>query len=172
MVELMIVMSVLLFAFLAMSQSIASSMRLTGVNRETRLATDGLREMAERLQGVEEFATLFARYNDDPADDPLGLPAPGSGFAVAGLEAVAGDPDGLVGEIVFPTLDVGGVRELREDVVDERLGMPRDLDGNGEIDVGVNKADVYRLLPVALRLRWRVGAGERSMEIRTLIADR
>lgn len=160
------VLGVFLTAFLALSQSLGTSTRLTYTNRETRLATDAAREMIEILQGVEEFDTIFRLYNDDPTDDG-GLAAPGSGFAVEGLTPVADDPDGMVGEIVFPT--VGG--QLFEDVADESLGMPRDLDGDGEVDSMPHSTD-YRLLPVALRLRWTGPDGERLLEVRTLLADR
>lgn len=166
--ELSIVMSVLLFTLIAMAQSLAASMKLTGVNRETALATDGVRDVVESIQGVEEFSTVFALYNANPADDPgLAGSAPGSGFAVEGLEAVAGDLDGLVGEIVLPTLGA----QLREDLADPALGMPRDLNGDGLVDM-LDHAGDYRILPVLLRLRWKGRGCERSMEIRTLVADR
>ncbi len=167
--ELMIVMSVLLVAFLAMSQTLVTSIKLTSVNRESALAADGIRERVEILQGVEEFSELFALYNANPDDDPGGVPgsAPGSGFAVDGLRLVEGDPDGFVGEIVFPTIGF----ELREDAENTDLGMPRDLDGDGGLDREDHAGD-YRLLPVLLRLHWSQGGLERTMEVRTLIADR
>ena len=166
--ELMIVVSVLLVTLLAMSQSLVASMKLNGVNRETALATDGIREITEVLEGVEDFSMLFALYNANPADDP-GLPgsAPGAAFAVPGLSPVETDPDGRVGEIVFPTLGF----ELREDLLDANLGMPRDLNGDGVVDAA-NHAGNYRILPVLLRLRWKGSGCERSMEVRTLLADR
>src|SRR5678815_2435208 len=68
--ELMIVMSVLIVAFLAMSQALVTSMKLTSVNRESALATDGIRERMEVLEGVEEFSELFALYNANSNDDP------------------------------------------------------------------------------------------------------
>ncbi len=170
-VELMIVMTVLLLAFLGLSQSLVASMHLTRVNKESALASDGIREMVEVLSGVEDFATVFKLYNSNPGDDPGPGPAPGSGFAVRGLEALENDPDGLVGEIVFPTLNVGGNLELREDIVDPDLGMPRDLDGKNGVDAFDHSGD-YRLLPVVVRLRWEGFSGERVMEVRTLIADR
>lgn len=173
MIELLLAISVLLVAVLALSRSLGTSMKLTEVNRETALATDGAREILERLQGVEDFRTLFALYNDDPTDDPGGVPgsAPGSGFAVSGLSPVAGDPDGLVGELVFPTLVGPNGLELHEDIADASLGMPRDLTGNGGID-GANHEGDYMLLPVAARMRWAGSSGERTLEVRTLIADR
>jgi type II secretory pathway pseudopilin PulG len=164
--ELSIFMSVILVAFLTLSQSIVASMRLTETNRERRLATNGAREMIERLYGVEDFDTIFLRFNDNPADD-AGQVAPGSGFAIAGLMPVSDDPDGMVGEIVFPTIGF----ELLENVDDLALGMPRDLNGDGAVDALDHSAD-YRLLPVALRLRWQGAGGQRTLEVRTLLADR
>lgn len=165
-VELLIVIGILVIAFLAMSQTLITSMKLTGTNRESACATDGLRNMMETLQGVQDFHSIFRLYNRDPSDDG-GAVAPGSNFAVAGLQAVPGDPDGFVGEIVFPTIGT----QLREDLVDPALGMPRDLNGDGVID-SLDHALDYRILPVLLRIRWKGGSIERSMEIRTLLANR
>jgi prepilin-type N-terminal cleavage/methylation domain-containing protein len=166
MIELTLVMSVLLVAFLALSQSLVTSMALTRVNRESALATDGLRRMVETLQGSEDFDDLFALYNSEPGDDPGPGPAPGSTFQVEGLEAAPDDPDGIVGEIVFPA--IGG--DLYENLDMPELSMPRDLDGDG----GISMIPVgeYRLLPVLVRLRWSGISGERTAEVRTLIADR
>lgn len=167
--ELMIAVTLVSLILVAVSNSIVTSMKATGVNRETALATDGLAAMMERLQGVGHFSDVFRLYNANPNDDP-GMPgtAPGPNFAVPGLQPIDGDPDGFVGEIVFPTIG----NDLREDVVDPRLGMPRDLNGNGSIDVNVPRNGDYKLLPVLLRIRWKGVGVERSMEIRTLLADR
>jgi hypothetical protein len=167
----MMVVSVLAVAFLALSQSLVGSMQLNRVNRESALALSGIREMVEILEGTGEFASVFSRFNADPADDPPSGPSPGNFFAVAGLEPAGGDPDGFVGEIVFPTLTTAAGLELREDVVDPDLGMPRDLNGDGLEDALDHSGD-YRLLPVLLRLRWQGSSVERSAEIRTILADR
>jgi prepilin-type N-terminal cleavage/methylation domain-containing protein len=171
-VELMIVIAIIVVAFLAMSHTLVSSMQLTGVNKESALATDGLRDTMETLQGVQDFGSVFRLYNDNPLDDPgIAGSAPGSGFAVAGLQAVDGDPDGLAGEIVFPTDGI----QLLENLAMPELGMPRDLNGNGgidPIDVGPAGDDQYRILPVLIRLHWKGSGLERTMEIRTLLADR
>lgn len=170
-IELLLVMSVLMVALLLLSRSVGTAMRLTDVNRETALAADGAQQMIELLRGTEDFSQIFALYNDDPDDDP-GLPgsAPGAGFAVDGLDPVDGDPDGLVGEIRFPSiLGVGGL-ELHEDIFDDYLGMPRDLNGDGALDT-MDHAGDYRLLPVSLTLRWKGVTGVRRLEIQTLLAD-
>jgi hypothetical protein len=171
MLELLLVMSVLMVALLATSQSLGASLQLNNSNRESALANDGLREQLEILQGVEDFASIFALYNADPGDDPVGTVAPGSGFSVAGLQPADDDPDGFVGEIVFPTVVGPGGLELHEDLDDPELGLPRDLDASGDVD-GEDHADDYRLLPVTLRLRWRGQNGVRTRAVHTLLADR
>ena len=165
----MIVASVLLLALVMFSQSMGSAAKLGGVNRETRLALDAARETIETLQGEERFADVFALYNADPGDDPT-AGAPGPGFAVFGLDPADDDPDGMVGEIVFPTADALGQLVLRESVVDEALGMPRDLNADG--DLLDDLTDDYRLLPVLVRLRWKGATGVRSIEAQTFLADR
>jgi len=172
-VELTLVVSMLTFAMLAMSRSLCASMQLTEVNRENALATDAAREMVEVLEGISDFSTIFALYNAAPDDDPGGVPgsAPGAGFTVQGLQPTA-DAGGFVGEVIFPTaFGAGGRVELRENVVDAGLGMPRDLDGDGLTD-GADKALTYRLLPVRVRIRWEGSCGERSLDVCTLVADR
>lgn len=169
--ELTFVTSILVVGFLALSQSIVASMQVTRVNRETALASDGLRGMIEQLRGEQDFSSIFRQYNSDPSDDLWGLPAPGSAFDVPGLDAAPDDPDGRVGEIVLPeTIGAGGV-ELVETLDMPELGMPRDLNGDGIVDAA-NVADSYRLLPVLVRLRWSGQSGVRTMELRTLLAER
>lgn len=166
--ELMLVVSVLLFALLMFSQSMGSAAKLGDVNRETRIALDAARERIEILRGEEDFSTVFALYNDDPSDDPL-AGAPGSGFTVFGLDPADDDGDGMVGEILFPTADSFGQLVLRESIEDEALGMPRDLNADG--DLLDDLTDDYRILPVLVRLRWKGRTGVRSMEVQTLLAD-
>ena len=69
-----------------------------------------------------------------------------------------GDGDGLAGEIEFPTTTIGGgpVQQLREDIVNEALGMPRDLNGDG-IDALDHAPSDYLALPTTILVRW-VGA--------------
>jgi hypothetical protein len=86
---------------------------------------------------------------------------------VKGLQVPDGDAIGSVGEIVFPTIGT----QLREDVVDPELGMPRDLNGDGIIDSADHAGD-YKLLPVLLRLHWKGVGVKRSVVVRTLLADR
>ena len=76
----------------------------------------------------------------------------------------ANDPDGFVGDIVFPEVTLGGVTSLSERVVDARWGMPRDLNGDGVITGGAIPS-AYMILPVRVRIQWRGVGGNRSIEL-------
>ena len=165
---MMIAVTLISLVLVALSNSILTSMKATGVNKESALASDGIAEMVERLQGVGSFKDVFALYDANPNDDPgIAGSAPGNHFSVKGLQPPDGDPIGFVGEIVFPTIGT----QLREDVVDRDLGMPRDLNGDGIIDSADHAGD-YKVLPVLLRLHWKGVGVQRSMTVRTILANR
>ena len=113
--------------------------------------------MAETIQDTQ-FDQIFAVFSAAP------------NFPVPGLDPRTNDPDGLVGQIIFPTATVGGVLQLREDVVDASLGMPRDLDGIPGIDAADHSGD-YILLPVRLRLQWQAVSGDRTLDLSLLLID-
>ena len=58
---------------------------------------------------------------------------------------------------------------LREDYVDERMGMPRDLNGDSLIDE-LDHADDYTVLPVHVEIEWRGTFGPRRLDLYTQIA--
>jgi prepilin-type N-terminal cleavage/methylation domain-containing protein len=163
--EVLISLVVFMIAAGASVSSLVSAITLGRVSRETGRALDAAHDVIERIQG-ETFAEVFARFNADPTDDPGGVgTAPGNLFAVPGLNVRPGDPDGFVGEILFP--GVGG--ELRENVVDRELGMPRDLNGDGVVDVFDHSAG-YQILPVRVRVQW-LGTRNSTVVIATTIAN-
>ena len=163
-IELMVVMTILLVAISAFSGTVASAFNQRGVNRENAIAATAAGNLLETMRD-QDFAQLFALYNEDPADDPGGAgSAPGNRFAVDGLDPAPGAVGGAIGEVIFPT--VAG--ELREDVADDRLGMPRDLDGDHVIDSADHAGDYFRL-PVAIRLRWTGKAGVREMTVHSML---
>ena len=167
-VELSVMMAILMVGLLAFSHSVRKSMDLGVTSRESTLATEGCRSIVERMQG-HSLAEIHPLFNQDPDDDPAGPgTAPGRFFAVEGLRPRTGDADGFVGEIVFPTFD--GF-DLREDVNDDAIGMPRDLDLDGVID-SVDHSGDYRILPVLVRLEWRGETGDREMSFKTILAHR
>ncbi|MBK7874268.1 MAG: prepilin-type N-terminal cleavage/methylation domain-containing protein [Planctomycetes bacterium] len=168
-IEVLCALTILMLSVLGFAQAITASARNAQSTKERTLATQAARRMLEEIE-ANVFAEAFWRYNDFANDDPGGVgTAQGSRFAVPGLALQAGDADGFAGEIVFPTR-VGLPGALREDVGDERLGMPRDLNGDGVIDT-LNHGGNYRILPVLVRVRWRGAAGDSVVELRTLLGN-
>lgn len=164
-VELAVGMTIFLVALLIFSSVVTSMAKQRATNRETGLAVAAARNMLETLRS-EPFDEVFARYDSDPADDPEGAgSAPGNRFAVAGLDPREDSPDGLVGEVLFPTFEdpVEGL-QLREDVDDHALGLPRDLSGDNVIDDQDHSAN-YVILPVEIRIRWKGQTGTRQYQV-------
>ncbi len=169
-VELAAGIAVLVIGVLGFSQAMVSMERGNVRTRESGRATQAARAILERIQ-AEAFAEAFRRYNGDPTDDPGGAgTAPGKDFAVPGLTALPDDPDGLPGEVIFPSPQASP-GQLREDVVDPLLGMPRDLNGNGTVEAGVDYSTSYMILPVRVRVRWTGAAGPCTVELRSMLAN-
>lgn len=163
--EVMISATVFLLVAGAVVTTVVVSTALNSTNRESALAARGAQSALEELKGLA-FAEVFARYNATAADDPAAGPAPGNAFAVAGLTTLPGDADGFVGRLEFP----GGGVELREDVEDAELGLPRDLNGDGAVDDEDHAGD-YLLLPVRAVVEWTGKNGTRTLELVTVLAD-
>ena len=167
MLEIMVSVAILMVAVSGMASAMLSSMQLNRVNGETTLAHESARQVLETVQS-QEFDEVFELYNANPLDDPGGPGVgPGADFAVAGLRALPGDADGLVGEVLFPTQGA----QLREDVVDASWGMPRDLNADGVIDALDHAAD-RRLLPVRVRVQWQGVSGRRVLDFETILSGR
>lgn len=165
--------AVLAVALSGLAGSLVSAMALARVNRESAIARAAAQRTLEEIQGVP-FAETFAVFNASTADDAgLTFPARGAGFAVAGMDAPPGDADGLCGRVMFPTVvNLFGVEELREDVVDARMGMPRDLNLDGLPGDGLDHAGDYVVLPVRVRIEWRGVSGTRQLDFETVLCDR
>ena len=167
MLEILVALVVFMLAAGAAISSLVSAMTLGRINRETGIALDAAENMVEQLQGETNFGEVFARYNATALDDPpTGGPSPGWNFAVAGLNLQPADPDGFVGQILFP----GDGVQLIENGVDRELGMPRDLSGDQIID-GVDHGTDYNVLPVRIRIDWSGARGNRRLEIITTLAN-
>jgi type II secretory pathway pseudopilin PulG len=173
--EVAVATLVLLVAVGGLSSAVVSARQLARANEETAIADAAARATAESLQDrlVDvAFRDIFASFNADPGDDPGGPgTAPGKDFAVRGLSVRPDDPDGFVGEIRFPAVDLGaGDLALREDFDDPSLGMPRDLNGDGDQD-GADHSDDYVILPVTVRLEWKGVSGNRFLEVDLLLVE-
>ena len=151
MLDVTIAAALLAIAITSLMSLIFSSLQLSRVDRETTIAHQAMRRATEEMQMVV-FEGAFANFSANP------------NFAVTGLTPQVGDADGMVGQILFPT--VAGT--LREDVVDVGLGMPRDLNGDGIVD-GVGHDNDYVVLPVRVRLSWTGVSGNRTVELTTMM---
>jgi prepilin-type N-terminal cleavage/methylation domain-containing protein len=169
-VELAIGITVLLVGVLGFAQTLVALERTQARTREAGRAAQAARGILERIQ-AEAFPEAFRRFNADGGDDPGGVnTAPGKDFAVDGLSAQPDDPDGLPGEVIFPTTP-GFPGELRESAVDAALGMPRDLNGDGAIHATQSYATDYVVLPVRVRVAWIGTAGRSEIELRTILGN-
>jgi prepilin-type N-terminal cleavage/methylation domain-containing protein len=167
--EVTITMVLLAVAGGAVVSAIISNIMAGKVNRETALAHESCRRNMEQVQSIA-FGDIFATFNADPADDPGGLGlGRGNSFVPPGMDPVTGDPDGIVGLIEFPTVSDGSVEQLREDVVDPDLGMPRDLNLDGIIDAADHSGD-YAILPIRVRVDFAGVTGSRTYDIVTTLS--
>ena len=136
-------------------------------DEETAVASQALRSALARIGSLPP-REAFAILNAEKADDIAGQT---SAAYLALEESLLGDSSGqaVTIQVVFPVQDdLPGV--LREDLELPALGMPRDLDGDGEIDSADHSGDVV-LLPVLLRLEWEGAAGLQSLQLATILGD-
>jgi hypothetical protein len=163
----MIVLAIMMVAMSMFAHTMTSASRLDPVANETAIAAEAARTTLEHMRSVP-FLQRFTRYNADPSDDPDGTgTAPGNHFNVPGLTPLA--VNGFVGEITFPSRGA----EIREDVADATLGMPRDLNGDGVVDSLDHTHDCV-LLPVRVRLQWVSQTGKantRTFTMYTMFAN-
>jgi hypothetical protein len=168
-IEVLVAFTAFLIVMLAFSKVIVGSMAATSTDHEANLAKEAGRAIIETLQ-AEDFDDVFALYNSDDADDPVFGAAPGNFFPVAGLDLRAGDVDGFVGEILFPTDGAALPGLLNEGLQDSRFGCPRDLNGDGDT-LDQLPSGQYGLLPVVIRIEWDGTTGASSMQLRTLLGN-
>src|SRR5688572_32908089 len=174
MVELSVVLVVLLAAVSISSNTPAATARQRVMQRESALAAEAARTQIELMLN-RPFRDRYALFNADPTDDPAGAgTAPGSRFAVPGLPSLPGTPGGLAGTIRFPVLNVGAPSapawELREDVVDAALSMPRDLDSDFRVDA-LDHSDDYTRLPVEVVVEWQGRVGRQRYRLISLMVE-
>jgi hypothetical protein len=167
-VELTVVSLILVVAMSTFSTTVANVARQRAIHRENAIASEAARSVLETMRSLP-FEEVYATYDADPANDPAGAgSAAGRRFAVSGLAPRADDADGLIGTVRFPGVEVGDAGELREDVWDDELGMPRDLNADHVIDDRDHALDYIRL-PVAIELAWQGTTGERRLAVHAML---
>ncbi len=166
--EVLIAFLVLCAGLLGFARAIGSSMTASTASYESTRAREAAREMLE-LIATSSTSEVFALYNDDPNDDPGGVgTAPGPHFEVEGLPLSWDDDNAFAGEVLLPVFEKAPGM-LREDF-SGGLGMPRDLNGDGDIDDADHSGD-YLMLPVTVRVEWRGSSGTSQVELRTMLGN-
>jgi len=192
-IELTVVMTILAVSVSIFSGMVVTTARQRAINRENAVAAEGAKFIIESMHNMP-FGDVFATYNSWPDDDPGGAgTAPGHRFVVDGLTPLTNSPDGLHGQIFFPCemvtppapegeggLGGGGLLggkpapppdpelQLREDIVDASMGVPRDLNGDSMVDDLDHSAD-YLILPVRIEVEWAGTVGERKLTVDTML---
>lgn len=169
-VEVTMALPIVLLGLGLFVQMLTAGARLRDVGREEVVAIAAAQVVLERMHN-EPFRDLFRLHDPDPFDDPGGPgTAPGDRFDVEGL-ALAAD---RVGTIELPIWNMGTVVvplwELREDLAQAELGMPRDLNCDALLDDRDHSAD-YTILPVVVRVRWDGRHGQRQVALQTILAE-
>ena len=151
--EIMVAVAVFGITMAALTTTQVSTVALSRSNLEMSAALDAAQGVLESIEDEDDFTQIFARWK-------AGGTGPGNVFDVRGLEPTRDDPDGRVGEVVFP----GDGIQLLENANDRALGVPRDLDLDDVVD-GTDHAADYRILPVLVRVRWSGAGGVHQIEI-------
>ncbi len=147
MIELAVSMSILLIGIASIVSSTSRMYALRKYNRERTLAQNGLRSTAERIH-----ASAYG-FSDDSltwAENLLDVYGPGGSsgntFSVKGLNVD-------VNETSVGTVQIVTDETLSDSDLQCQLGMPRDLNGDGDaLDADVTQG--AHILPVILDLVW------------------
>ncbi len=148
MIELAIAMSILLIGVVAVSSASARLHGLRKSSREITIGQNALRAMAERIH-----ARAYTVAEDDPGEWAEKLTAIysaggefGDTFDVRGLNVDRG-------EVSIGSLQILTDETLTDEALGFQIGMPRDLNGDGDaLDTDVSAT--ARILPVLLTLQW------------------
>ena len=155
---------------LATAGSMVSSSQSTRVTDEMETARRAIAERVELLKAAP-FKQVFAMFDASTANDPVGVVSPGKYFVVTDLVPPAGVLPDRMGWVEFPTVEVGGVMQIHENLDLPQFGMPRDLTADGVVDALDHSAD-YKLLPVSVHLVWKGVEGNSSLHTTLLLANR
>jgi len=166
-VDLCVALVVLSIALGVLVGAVFSGIRLTRTDEETAKASQALRTALARIGNLDP-RDAFAILNADSSDDLAGQYA--SEYLDVGEHLFTDRHGQTVTMLVTFPVPEGEPGVLREDLELPELGMPRDLDGDGDID-GANHASDAILLPLLLRLEWEGSAGPQSLQMATILGS-
>lgn len=156
-IEVLVTASVLLIGLLAMTSTsvVVNSLRRSAGDRS--IAQAALQAIVEDLHAsASEADSDAANWANDILADYGPGGTPGDAFAVPGLDPWEGETDVATVQIVLD-------ETATDAVLGVAAGMPRDLDGDGNVNA-TNVSGDASLLPVIVRLRWRGETGQQQLQ--------
>lgn len=151
-IELAIAISVLMIGMVSVLSATSQMHGLRKQNRQRATVQNACRSIAERIHArSHELSSNTATWSEELVETFGEDGAFGNEFDVRTLGNLVGrDADGLITVITDET--------ATDAELGVRIGMPRDLDGDGAAD----NSDVTvgaKILPVLLEVRWRSPSG-------------
>jgi prepilin-type N-terminal cleavage/methylation domain-containing protein len=156
MIEVSLALTVLVVALVATTASNLRMQSLRRSNHDRVAAQNAVQSIAERVQAIARAGTTDAGGFAPHVVAALSAGGElGTTFDVPGLSPVAGSAH--VGTIRVITSET-----TNDATVGAELGLPRDLDGDGDaLDADVSSN--AHLLPVVVSLRWHGQSGDRAI---------
>jgi prepilin-type N-terminal cleavage/methylation domain-containing protein len=157
-IELAISMSILLIGIVSVVSATSRMHSLRKHNRERAVAQNALRSVGE---GIHSRSFRLSRQSPNSwARDLIGLYGPagtiGATFDVTGINLDLNQ--GAIGTIQIVTDETATDADLGY-----QIGMPRDLNGDGDAD-DVDVSGDARILPVLLQIQWRGQGGSNTVQ--------
>lgn len=174
-IDILITVAVLSISTLGFLGVTISSKSFSRETRQLMAASNLARQMVEQMH-LLGGGLVFATFNSDPADDPAGVgTAPGpvmnlnqfrANFGLSTTHQVDREQqlEGLQFSVALPLS--GG--QIRENLVDPGLGLPRDLNGDNAVDGADHSAD-FMVLPLSIRVQWTAPEGVRQITWQTMV---
>lgn len=164
MVDVLIGSLILMVAVMVHSTTVLSVQRMNSARAERGIATETLARFVERMRADLDWAGLYARLRplsaESAGDTSLSRLGADLKLTTRAVTSYYGDftvPMSL-GQVTIlvqvPSIDVGGIAALRENVSAPRYGLPYDLNGDGTINGDSRNLD-YLALPIVVHLRWQ-----------------
>lgn len=148
-IEVVIALVIVAVGLMGIMSALLSVSTLVNSNHDQLVAINIARQKLAEIQNAT-FQTTFAQYGPNSET--------GGNFTISQLENGSG-------KIIFPVNSSG---KLDETVINENLGMPQDLNGNGnKIDTDVSAT--YTILPIRIHLQWTSSTGARELDLNTML---
>jgi hypothetical protein len=155
-VEMALATTMLMVGIMAISAATLRMHQLGRQNREHTLAHNAMTQMGERLNSASAIAALKpGTWAETLLEAYAEGGSVGNGFPVSGLTPVEGNE--FTGNIAFITDET--LTDLELGVV---MGMPRDLNGDGDA-TDTDISATAELLPVIVTIQWTIRRSDTSI---------